>query len=111
MQRALMHYFKPYNRELVLKALKKAGREDLIGFGKDCLIPPRAVGRSEPPRAAGRSEPPREGKPARGKPPKSKGDKANPRTDPRKPDDRQRHGRGSGGTEKDKRARSRRTKR
>jgi len=43
MQRALMHYFKPYNRELVLKALRKAGREDLIGFGRDCLVPPRAV--------------------------------------------------------------------
>ncbi|MBR2698469.1 MAG: DUF3362 domain-containing protein, partial [Clostridia bacterium] len=40
MQRALMHYFKPYNRPLVLKALKKAGREDLIGWGKECLIPP-----------------------------------------------------------------------
>ena len=40
MQRALMHYFKPYNRELVLKALKKAGRQDLIGWGGDCLIPP-----------------------------------------------------------------------
>ena len=39
MQRALMHYFKPYNRPLVLKALKKAGREDLIGWGKECLIP------------------------------------------------------------------------
>ncbi|MBR1561270.1 MAG: YgiQ family radical SAM protein [Clostridia bacterium] len=40
MQRALMHYFKPYNRQLVLKALKKAGREDLIGWGKECLIAP-----------------------------------------------------------------------
>ena len=40
MQRALMHYFKPYNRPLVLKALKKAGREDLIGWGRECLIPP-----------------------------------------------------------------------
>ena len=40
MQRALMHYFKPYNRPLVLKALKKAGREDLIGWEKACLIPP-----------------------------------------------------------------------
>ena len=35
-----MHYFKPYNRQLVIKALKKAGREDLIGWGGDCLIPP-----------------------------------------------------------------------
>ena len=40
MQRALMHYFKPYNRPLVLAALKKAGREDLIGWGRDCLISP-----------------------------------------------------------------------
>jgi uncharacterized radical SAM protein YgiQ len=30
MQRALMHFNKPENRELVLKALKKAKREDLI---------------------------------------------------------------------------------
>ena len=40
MQRALMHYFKPYNRELVLAALKQAGREDLIGWGPECLITP-----------------------------------------------------------------------
>ena len=40
MQRALMHYFKPYNRELVLQALKMAGREDLIGWGQECLITP-----------------------------------------------------------------------
>ena len=40
MQRALMHYFKPCNRELVLAALKKAGREDLIGWGPECLIAP-----------------------------------------------------------------------
>ena len=40
MQRALMHYFKPQNRPLVLQALKKAGREDLIGWGGDCLISP-----------------------------------------------------------------------
>ena len=40
MQRALMHYFKPCNRQLVLSALKKAGREDLIGWGPDCLISP-----------------------------------------------------------------------
>ncbi len=30
MQRALMHYNKPENRDTVIKALKKAGREDLI---------------------------------------------------------------------------------
>ncbi len=39
MQRALLQYFKPENRQLVMKALIKAGREDLIGNGPDCLIP------------------------------------------------------------------------
>ena len=37
MQRALMHYAKPYNRELVLAALKKVGREDLTGWGPEAL--------------------------------------------------------------------------
>lgn len=40
MQRALLQYFKPQNRELVEKALRIAKRTDLIGYGKDCLIPP-----------------------------------------------------------------------
>ena len=31
MQRALIHYHKPENRGIVMKALKKAGREDLVG--------------------------------------------------------------------------------
>ena len=39
-QRALLQYFKPENRQTVLSALKKAGRLDLIGTGKDCLIAP-----------------------------------------------------------------------
>lgn len=37
-QRALLQYFKPENRDIVLRALKKYGRYDLIGSGKDCLI-------------------------------------------------------------------------
>lgn len=48
MQRALLQSFKPENRALVLEALKKAGRSDLIGFGPGCLIRPdqtAAVGR------------------------------------------------------------------
>ncbi len=40
MQRALMQYFNPHNQELVIKALKKAGREDLIGYEKRCLVQP-----------------------------------------------------------------------
>ena len=39
-QRALLQYFKPENREIVLSALKKAKRFDLIGTGKNCLIAP-----------------------------------------------------------------------
>ncbi len=37
-QRALLQYFLPQNREIVLKALKKYGRTDLIGNGKTCLV-------------------------------------------------------------------------
>ena len=40
MQRALLQFQNPANRRLVLEALCKAGREDLIGFGKNCLVPP-----------------------------------------------------------------------
>jgi radical SAM superfamily enzyme YgiQ (UPF0313 family) len=39
MQRALMQYNRPENRELVTKALRRAGRIDLIGKGEHCLIP------------------------------------------------------------------------
>ena len=38
MQRALLHFHKRENRNDVIKALKKAGRTDLIGSGKNCLI-------------------------------------------------------------------------
>lgn len=41
MQRALMQYRKPDNYNLVKEALLKCGRTDLIGYGKECLIPPR----------------------------------------------------------------------
>jgi radical SAM superfamily enzyme YgiQ (UPF0313 family) len=40
MQRALIQYRNPDNYETVRKALLKAGREDLIGYGKSCLIQP-----------------------------------------------------------------------
>jgi len=44
MQRALIQYRNPKNYDLVYEALKKAGREDLIGFDKKCLIRPRNMG-------------------------------------------------------------------
>ncbi|MBR4081228.1 MAG: YgiQ family radical SAM protein, partial [Clostridia bacterium] len=40
MQRALMQYRAPQNHQLVRKALRLAGREDLIGYDRECLVPP-----------------------------------------------------------------------
>ena len=39
-QRALMQYKNPSNRALVLEGLKKAGRMDLVGYDRKCLIRP-----------------------------------------------------------------------
>ena len=59
MQRALMQYREPRNRPLVRKALRLAGREDLIGHGKQCLVPPeydeRSSRRQQTPAGNGRS--------------------------------------------------------
>jgi len=41
MQRALLQFRDPKNYKLVYEALIKAGREDLIGYDKHCLIKPR----------------------------------------------------------------------
>ncbi len=41
MQRALIQYRNPKNYELVMEALKRADRMDLVGFDKHCLIRPR----------------------------------------------------------------------
>ena len=41
MQRALIQYRNPKNHALVMEALIKGGREDLIGFDRKCLIRPR----------------------------------------------------------------------
>ena len=43
MQRALIQYRNPDNYDLVHEALVKAGRTDLIGFDKNCLIKPRKM--------------------------------------------------------------------
>ena len=42
-QRALIQYKEPSNYELVKEALIKEKRQDLIGFGSRCLIPPRKI--------------------------------------------------------------------
>ena len=41
-QRVLLQYFKPENQKAVERALRKAGRSDLIGTGKNCLVRPSA---------------------------------------------------------------------
>jgi uncharacterized radical SAM protein YgiQ len=40
MQRALLQFKRKENHKLVREALRLAGREDLIGFGRDCLVRP-----------------------------------------------------------------------
>ncbi|MDE7365899.1 MAG: YgiQ family radical SAM protein, partial [Lachnospiraceae bacterium] len=47
MQRALIQYRNPKNYDLVEEALQKAGRTDLIGFDKRCLIRPRTGTKTE----------------------------------------------------------------
>ena len=53
MQRALLQYYRPENRELVRKALKLAGRMDLIGSGPDCLIPAEPKKQAAPKNVSG----------------------------------------------------------
>ncbi|MBR2926905.1 MAG: YgiQ family radical SAM protein [Clostridia bacterium] len=40
LQRALLQYNRPQNAPMVRKALRLCGREDLIGYGKECLVRP-----------------------------------------------------------------------
>ena len=73
LQRALMQWRKPQNRKLVLEALHKTGREDLIGYGKRCLIRPD---KGQAPGAPRREEhsAPQGKKPAPGRSKKGPGD-------------------------------------
>lgn len=43
MQRALIQYRDPDNYDLVVEALRRVHREDLIGFGEKCLVRPRKL--------------------------------------------------------------------
>lgn len=57
-QRALLQYFKPENRQIVLKALRKSGRTDLIGTGPNCLV--NDSGATQPkPRYKSKKSPPK----------------------------------------------------
>ncbi|MBO5313108.1 MAG: YgiQ family radical SAM protein [Clostridia bacterium] len=56
MQRALLQYRRPENRNLVREALIRAGREDLIGFDGKCLVKPDMRQGSEYTRAQAKGE-------------------------------------------------------
>ena len=82
MQRALIQYRDPKNYALVREALEKAGRQDLIGFGKECLIRPyppkkdagKPGGKQEAGKPAGKGPSRKGGKPSqKGVPPQHRG--------------------------------------
>jgi len=93
MQRALLQYDDPKNHALVREALELAGRRDLIGTGKKCLVPP-ASRRDAPPSArpegkagAGRKGPSNarpDGKPGAGRKRKGPGPGRNGKVGPRR---------------------------
>ena len=67
MQRALMQWKRPEKRPLVREALHRTHREDLIGYGKGCLLRPNGParpgdqpsGRGKPAPAKGKAQPTR----------------------------------------------------
>ena len=73
MQRALMQWKRPEKRGLVLEALKLTHREDLIGYGKECLLRP-GPGAGPPGGRGGRGGEPGKtaSEPKRREPPKKK---------------------------------------
>ena len=68
LQRALMQWRKPQNRKLVLEALRKTGREDLIGYGKHCLVKPE---KGTSAGGGAHDAPPSKNRPGKGKKPRS----------------------------------------
>lgn len=61
MQRALIQYRNPKNRKLVEEALRKAHREDLIGYGPKCLIRPGRYAQTDTLEQDGKPMKPRKG--------------------------------------------------
>ncbi len=47
LQRALLQYNRPQNADLVREALTRVGREDLIGYGPECLVRPKTTPRPQ----------------------------------------------------------------
>lgn len=83
LQRALIQYRDPKNRELVLEALRRAGRMDLVGFGPTCLLRPQGQGGGGGGRGKAAAKPKAAGKPQDGTKPHAAGkprDGAKPKT-------------------------------
>ncbi|MBW2453369.1 MAG: DUF3362 domain-containing protein, partial [Deltaproteobacteria bacterium] len=59
LQKALLLYWDPSQHRFVREALRRAGREDLIGHGPDDLVPPRQDRGGQP--RQDRGGPPRQG--------------------------------------------------
>ena len=56
-QRALLQFNRPQNHEKVREALRACGREDLIGNGPECLVPPARTGGYHKPSGEGGRKP------------------------------------------------------
>ena len=59
LQKALLLYWDRAHHDLAREALCKAGRQDLIGYGADCLVPPdpsAPLGADAPGRGASRQD-------------------------------------------------------
>ena len=83
LQRALLQYNRPQNAPLVREALIKLHREDLIGFGPECLVRPEQDKR--PPKSQ-KPQKPTGKKPTDKHPPQSKNKSTKPqRPVPKKP--------------------------
>lgn len=70
LQRALIQYRDPKNRELVVEALRRAGRMDLVGFGPKCLVRPKKDGAKQGPKGGVK---PGASKPRKGSSPSARG--------------------------------------
>lgn len=79
LQRALLQWKRPEKRRLIMEALHKAGRTDLIGYGPECLLRPSRTGE----KPAGRSGGAPVGKGGKGAPKKGKAPASKGRKPPR----------------------------
>ena len=79
LQRALLQWKRPEKRRLIMEALHKAGRTDLIGYGPECLLRPSRTGE----KPAGRSGGAPAGKGGKGAPKKGKAPASKGRKPPR----------------------------